>query len=128
MLEGHTHILVPCWVTEGDLVAKSLEGLRVVGPRHGRLGRVDGLLGRGGLLGRLGGGFGLGVEAANLQLVFPLVEDGLVMVLPELLGGVLACYTLEDLLATYWSLVDYVVESIARLPGWLARAGAKTTR
>jgi hypothetical protein len=81
-----THILIPSRIRKRDLVPKRLQRLRLIGPRNGCLGRRDRLFRyRSLFLGRLGLGFRLRVEAADLQLPFPLVEDALVMVLPELL-------------------------------------------
>lgn len=99
-----TYALVPARVRKGNLLAIWLQRLSLLFA----LGR-DGLLGCSGLVGHsdghgfcgwLGLDFGLGVEAANLQLALVLLQDALVVVLPELLGCILAGYTLEDLLAT----------------------------
>lgn len=96
---GETYALVPAGVGEGNQVTVGLEGLGLL---------FDGLLGLLGGLGRGGGGRGLGgldlgllgVEGADLQGLLVLLEDALVVVFPELLGGVLAGDTGEDLLAT----------------------------
>lgn len=93
-----TYALVPAGIREGDQVTVRLEGLGLV---------VDGLLGLLGGCGRGGGGLGLGgldlgllgVEGADLEGLLVLLEDAGVVVLPELLGGVLAGDAREDLLA-----------------------------
>ena len=53
----------------------------------------------GGRCGRCGGL--LGVERADLELGLILLEDALVVVLPELFAGILACDTGEDLLSAW---------------------------
>lgn len=95
-----TYALVPAGIGKGNLLAKGIERLRLV------LLLLDGGDGLGGRLddGRrlgfcLGLGLGLGVEGADEKLGLILLQDTFVVVLPELLGGVLASDALEDLLA-----------------------------
>lgn len=95
-----TYCLVPVGVGVGDQITKGIHGLGLFGAAG------NDLLG-GGLLGHGSGGsgcgldgFGLGVEGADVQLGLVLLQDTLVVVLPELLGGVLSGDALEDLLAT----------------------------
>lgn len=83
-----TYALIPCWVGKGDLGAERLErlGLLLRLRHNGFL--CCGLFwysnGRG-----LGSGFrlnfGLGVEAAHLQLALVLLQNAFIVVLPELL-------------------------------------------
>lgn len=42
----------------------------------------------------------LRVQRANLKLLLVLLQDALIVVLPELLAGILSSYSLEDLLTT----------------------------
>lgn len=94
--------MVPTWVCEGDLRAERLQRLGVLLALGG-----DGLLRGGGLGGGNGhglcGGFRLhlwlAVEAADLELPLVLLQNTLVVVFPELFGGILSGYSLEDLLA-----------------------------
>lgn len=103
-MEWDTDSLVPTWVGKGDLRAEWLQRLGFLLALGG-----DGLLRGGGRLGCrnrhwLRGGFrlhlGLAVEAAHLELSLVLLQDALIVVLPELFGGIFSGDSLEDLLAT----------------------------
>ena len=94
-----TYTLVPVGVAERDLKAEGLKRLgRLLLSSRGLLSRRRGGLRRG--LGCLGLGLrlGLGVQRADLKLCLVLLEDALVVVLPELLGSVFTSNALEDLL------------------------------
>lgn len=95
-----SYVLVPAGVRERNLVAewlKSLSRLAVCLLASGR--NWLGLGCRCGSGRRLGLLLGLGIERADLQLRLVLLQDAVVVVLPELLGRILAGYALEDLLA-----------------------------
>lgn len=91
-----THRLVPCRVRIRDQVAVWIQGPCLFRSGFGGLRRnsaghsfwLDDFL----LLLRSG----LGVQRADLQLLLVLLEDALVVVLPELLGRVFAGNALED--------------------------------
>ena len=97
--EGLTYTLVPRRIGEGDQVAI---GILRLGSRRGleiarglRLRRGLGLL-RGRGRGRSGLGLLLGIQRADLELALVLLQDTLVVVLPELLGGILSGNALEN--------------------------------
>lgn len=103
-----TYALVPARIRERDLLAERLQGLLILAFRGGGFLRRN-RLGRShrrwlccwlGLELRLGLGLslGLGVEAADLELALVLLQDALVVVLPELFGSILASDPLENLL------------------------------
>ena len=96
---GWTYVLIPVGVSEWNLLAVLLERLSLFFLVLSRL-LSGSRRGCGSLLGLL---FllGLSIERADLQLGLVLLEDALIVVLPELLGGVLSSYALKDLLTTY---------------------------
>lgn len=120
-----TYALVPAGVGIGDEVAKWSQGVRLVVRDLDLLGRFRcSVHGRWLGLDRHGGGGGgggsilwLGIQRANEEGALVLIEDALVVVLPELLGGVLAGDACEDLLATrvvvleLCQIVDVVVDN-----------------
>lgn len=97
--------MVPAGIGERNQLSKRLEGLALLGGRLGDDGSSGGL--------RLGSGSGrrrrrslrfrlrLGVEGADKELIMVLLENALVVVLPELLGCILAGYALQDFLAAW---------------------------
>lgn len=95
--------MIPSRVGEGDLGAERLERLGLLLRLwHYRFlcGSLFGYSDDSGLGRRFCFDFGLGVEAADLQLTLVLLQNAFIVVLPELLGGILAGDSLEDLLAT----------------------------
>jgi hypothetical protein len=52
----------------------------------------------------------LRVQRADLELLLVLLQDGLIVVLPELLAGILSSYSLEDLLTTR---VLFLIEGVS---------------
>jgi hypothetical protein len=98
--------LIPSRVSKGNLVTEGLQSLGFflfVG--NLLLGSLDGLgCGSRRHRCRIGrrfrfGSIGLGVKRADQELVLVFLQDSLVVVLPELLGSVLASDALEDLFA-----------------------------
>lgn len=118
--------MVPGRVSKGNLVTERLESLGVflLGSNL-LLCSLDGLgcRGRGhrssiGLRLRLGGR-GFGVKGSDQKLLLVLLENTLVVVLPELLGSVLAADALENLLTScYASDVSFEDRVVVDLPGW----------
>jgi len=106
--------LVPVWISTRDHVAKAVQRLYGLVCRwtrcrcdSARLWRwLDDILFLGSCWWRgLGwswrsGGLWLGVKGSDLELLLVLLQDAFIVVLPELLGGVLAGDSLEDLLST----------------------------
>lgn len=118
-----TYRLVPVGVATGDQITKLVKsfgglfgiasGLR---SHETRLSfRLDNLLLLLGCWGRGSRRCGwcslfLRVERADLELLLVLLQDGLIVVLPELLAGILSSYSLEDLLATR---VLFLIEGVS---------------
>lgn len=100
---GGTDALVPVGIGEGNLLAKGLEGF--CGFFAAWLLLLYSLdsgwcwLGGWSRWFCLGLRLGLCVEGSDLQLPLVFLENAFVVVLPECLGGILACYALEDFLA-----------------------------
>jgi hypothetical protein len=96
-----TYTLVPCRICVRNQLPVSVERYQLLVGRRRRYGarfrlRLSGrLLRRRGRRGRRRDLL-LGVEGANLQLGFVLLQNSLIVILPELLRGVLAGNALED--------------------------------
>lgn len=110
-----TYTLVPSGVRKWHLVAEGLQRLSLLvvggfGHNHGGSG-----------FGRAGGGSGrrldlLGVEGADLELGLVLLENTLVVVLPELLAGILSGYARKDLLAACEPVTSVSIPAFFRGP------------
>lgn len=130
-----TYVLVPRRITKRNLFTKGLERFRLfVSVRNLLLGSGDGLGRRLGHRLSLGRGLRFCVERADLELGLVLLEDALVVVFPELLGGVLASYTLKDLLAAgviileLGQVVDVAVDNDVEVVGLVVRSNVADSK
>lgn len=112
--EEETYALVPVWIAKRNHITKlllhrsgNLGGGRGSGSRGGSSRGSLGEDGSKGLLGSRGSGGGSSgssggwslADLADLELGGVFLQDALIVVFPELLGGVLAAYALENLLS-----------------------------
>jgi hypothetical protein len=115
-----TYTLVPGGIRKWHLVAEGLHRLSIL--VFGGLSNNHG----GSCLGWAGGGCRrrrdlLGVQGADLKLGLVLLENALVVVLPELLAGILSGYAREDLLAAWEPVTSVSIPAFCR--GARVRAG-----